>query len=151
LLATLPDDLERAHQELAVQIARGESLFPTQGWSPETGRIFSRARELCERVGDRAQMFSILYGLRLFHAFRLEMQTARQISEQILALANELNSPAMVARAHAAVGLSQLWMGELANAREHIELAMGPADSIETGLASDWDYSLMAVAVSQLA
>jgi class 3 adenylate cyclase/tetratricopeptide (TPR) repeat protein len=151
LLATLPDDPERARQELAIQIGRGESLFPTQGWSPETGSTFSRARELCEKVGEGAQMFGILIGLRLFHAFRLEMQTARQISEQILALANELDSPAMVARAHAAVGINRLWMGELVSAREHIELAMGSADSIQTGFASDWDYSIMAVAISHLA
>jgi hypothetical protein len=151
LLTALPDNPERARRELAIQIARGESLYPTQGWSPATGSTFSRARELCERVGERAQMFGILIGLRLFHSFRLEMQTARQITEQILALANELDTPAMVARAHAAVGLNRLWMGELVSAREHIELAMGSADSIQTGFAYDWDYSIMAVAISHLA
>ena len=57
LLQTLPDTDERARQELTLQLARGDSLYVTEGFgADEGGRIFRRARELCVRLGDRSQL-----------------------------------------------------------------------------------------------
>jgi predicted ATPase len=131
LLQSLPESPERYLHELVVQIARGQSLQATQGFAaPETGRTFGRARELCERFGDPAQLFSVLYGLFLFSRWRLELQTARQVAEQLVSTAKELNDPAKLVRAHGTLGASLLWLGELGNAREHLEWAKdttGPA------------------------
>jgi class 3 adenylate cyclase/tetratricopeptide (TPR) repeat protein len=153
LLKSLPESPERARQELAFQIAKGRSLYPTQGWAaPETGRAFGRARELCERFGDRTLLFTVLQGLRLFHQFRIELETARQLGEQLLALAEELNDPAMLRSAQGSLGLGLLWMGELVAAREHLERMRGPTGSIEAGLLSGaGDYDQMAAGLSLLA
>jgi tetratricopeptide (TPR) repeat protein len=153
LLGSLPEGPERARQELALQIARAESLIETRGWAaPEVGRAGTRARELCARFGDNAQLFYILACLRLFHRYRLELQTSRQLEEQLVSIAEELDDPAKLARAHGALGTSLLWMGELAAAKEHFERVRGPTGSIEGGLLVEaMDYNQMAASLSFLA
>jgi class 3 adenylate cyclase len=135
LLRTLPDSPERARQELAFQIAKGESLYATQGWATaETGHVYSRARELCVRFGDKTQLFSVLWGSRMFYRWRLELETSKQLEEQLVLVAEELNDPARLAYAHGSLGTSLLWMGELVAAREHFEQAKCPTSSIEGSL-----------------
>ena len=128
LLKSLPVGPNRARQELASQIARASCLYIIQGQAaPETGRAYSRARELCVRDGNRTQLFSILHGLRLFHQFRLELQTARELAEQLVSIAQELDDPSRLAVAHAALGSNLLWMGEPVAARQHLEIVRDPA------------------------
>ena len=153
LLQTLPESDKRGRQELAFQIARGDSLFITVGFAAEeTGRVFGRARELCEHFGDKTQLFSVLHGLRLFHRFRLELQTSSQLEEQLVSIAEQLNDPVRLAVAHGTLGSSLLWMGELVAARKHLELARGVTGFSEGG--AQWeprDYSTLSAGLSFLA
>src|SRR5262249_39070043 len=53
LLTTLPETRERSQQELVVQMTLGLALRATKGSSaPEVERLNTRARELCEQVGE---------------------------------------------------------------------------------------------------
>jgi len=153
LAESLPEGAEHAQQELALQIARGWSLYLTQGYAaPEVGRAYGRARELCVRFGDNTQLFSILDGLRLFHRFRLELQTSRQLEDQLVSIAEELNDPAKLARAHGSLGTTLLWMGELVAAHEHFERVRGPTGSLEGVVLSEaLDHEQVAASVSYLA
>ena len=64
LLKTLPDTPERAQQELTLQIALGVPLMATKGYAaPEVGKAYTRARELCQQVGETPQLFPVLWGL----------------------------------------------------------------------------------------
>ena len=67
LLKTLPDTPERAQQELTLQIALGAPLMATKGYAaPEVGKAYTRARELCQQVGDTPQLFPVLWGYGRF-------------------------------------------------------------------------------------
>jgi class 3 adenylate cyclase/predicted ATPase len=122
LLQTLPDTPARAQQELTVQIALGPVLRITTGENaPEVGHAYTRARELCQQLGDNAQMFSVLWGLRVFHTVRGEFQTARVLGEQLLSLAKQGQEPACSVLAHFAMGAVLFCQGELALAREHFD------------------------------
>src|SRR6266700_5936517 len=60
VLATLPETPARAQQELALQIAVGPALIATKGQaSPEVERTYTRAHEVCQQVGDAAQLFCL--------------------------------------------------------------------------------------------
>jgi predicted ATPase len=88
LLKTFPETLKWAQQELNYLIALGPPLVFTKGHSaPEVETIYSRARELCEQVGDNSQLFLILLGLRRFYFARGEFQRAHELGAQLLALA----------------------------------------------------------------
>jgi hypothetical protein len=55
LLRRLPDRPERIHKELPLQLGLGRALFAVKGFAAaEAERAFTRARELCEKLGDLA-------------------------------------------------------------------------------------------------
>jgi predicted ATPase len=125
LLTTLPDTLERAQQELVLQAALGEALMVTKGFAaPEAERAYARAWELCQRVGETPQLFPVLSGLRLFHMARAEWQSARELGEQLLRLAQKVQDPALLLGAHHAMGDTVYLQGELTRARMHQEHAI---------------------------
>jgi class 3 adenylate cyclase/predicted ATPase len=122
LLKTLPDTSERAQQELTLQIALGVPLMATKGYAaPEVEKAYSRARELCQQVGEASQLFPALYGLWTFHNVRTELQTARELGEQLLSLAQAAQDPTLLLEAHRALGSNLLMGGEFVPALEHLE------------------------------
>jgi predicted ATPase len=122
LLNTLPDTPERTRQELTLQIALGAPLMATKGFgAPEVGRAYARARELCQLTGDTSHLFPILRGLWEFYQLRAEHQTARELAEQLLALAQREADPALLLLAHNVLADTLLMLGEFRVAREHAE------------------------------
>jgi hypothetical protein len=78
----------------------------------------ARARELCRLLGDPPQLFPVLFGLNGFHTLRGELNTARELSSQLLAVAQARQDTALLLNAHFAVGLVLYNQGEfLARAR----------------------------------
>lgn len=64
LLTILPETRERSQQELGVLMILGAVLRVTKGQAaPEVERLYTRARELCEQVGEPLQLFRVLLGL----------------------------------------------------------------------------------------
>jgi predicted ATPase len=122
LLTTLPDTAERAQHELTLQTALGSALMTIKGFAaPEVERVYTRARALCRQVGETTQLFPVLWGLWLFYEVRGELQTARELAEQLLSLAQRQPDPAPVLAAHRAMGQTVYWQGELARARTSLE------------------------------
>jgi class 3 adenylate cyclase/predicted ATPase len=122
VLNTLPDTPERAQQELTLQIALGVPLMATKGFgAPEAGTVYRRARELCQHVGETLQLFPVLWGLWAFYVVRAEYQTGRELGEQCLRLAQNVQDPALLAEAHYALGTTLANLGEGPRAREHFE------------------------------
>ena len=61
LLKTLPDTPERAQQELTLQLALSDALITIKGYTaPEVGKTVTRARELCQQLGETPQLFPVL-------------------------------------------------------------------------------------------
>jgi predicted ATPase len=122
VLMTLPDNLERARQELNIQITLGPVLMAVKGQSsPDTEHAYARARELCQQVGETPQLFPVLYGLFRFHMVRAELQTTRELAEQLFTLAQRVKDPALLLEAHRVMGQTLFWLGEMAPAREHLD------------------------------
>jgi predicted ATPase len=87
LLQTLPNTSERVQQELPLQITLGPLLGMTQDFAaPEVETAYVRARELYQQVEATPQLFPILAGLCGFYLLRPELQTARELAEQLLTL-----------------------------------------------------------------
>ena len=113
LLKSLPDTSSHIQQELAFQIALGVPLAATRGFAaPEVEYAYARARELCRQVGETPQLFPVLAGLWRIYLVRGELQTARELGEQLLAL-NQ--------RAHDPLGTVLFFVGELTTALTHLE------------------------------
>jgi predicted ATPase len=123
LLTTLSDTLERARHELVLQTSLGSALAAAKGQgAPEFGEAYARARELCRQVGETpGQLFPVLFGLWYFHLARSEMQTACEIGQQLLSLAQSADDPALLLAAHRALGQNLSFLGEFTGARYHLE------------------------------
>jgi predicted ATPase len=122
LLATLPDTTERTQHELTLQTTLGGSLMTIKGFAaPEVERVYSRARALCRQVGETPQLFPVLWGLWLFYEVRGELQTARELAEQLLSLAQCQQDPAILLQAHRAMGQTVYWQGELTQSQAYLE------------------------------
>jgi class 3 adenylate cyclase/predicted ATPase len=122
LLNTLPDTPEHHQQELDVQTTLGWALSATKGLAaPEVAAAYHRARALCQEVGETPQIFPVLDGLATFYINREELQTARELGEQMLSLAQRGHDPARLVDAHIQLGNALFQLGEFGTARMHLE------------------------------
>ena len=132
VLDSLPDTPERAQRELALQTALGLVLTATRGHgAPEVGRTYARARALCQQVDDPRQLSATLAGLRRFYLVRGELQTAREIGEQLLRLAQRQHDTALLLWGHFGLGAPLYHLGELAAARVHLEQGIALYDPVQ--------------------
>src|SRR5207249_8093804 len=82
LLKTLPETPAHTQQSLTLHIALGAALQMAKGFgAPEAERAYARARELCQQVGETPEIVPVLYGLYRFYLGRLQLHTARELSE----------------------------------------------------------------------
>ncbi|MBI3796033.1 MAG: AAA family ATPase, partial [Deltaproteobacteria bacterium] len=125
LLMALPDTAERAQRELNLQVTLGPALMATKGYAAEeVKKTVARARELCQRLGETPQLFTVLRGLWGFYIVRAELQTALDLGEQLLRLAQSVQDPLLLLEAHYGLGATSFYRGEFARAREHSEQGM---------------------------
>ncbi len=130
LLQALPATPERLQQEITLQIPLGVSLVATKGYAaPEVEKIYTRALELCRQVEATPQLCWALWGLQGFYFVRAQLQTARELGEQLLSLAQRLQDPELLGVAHYVLGPVLCSLGELALARTHLEQGIALCDS----------------------
>ena len=128
-LKALPDTTQRSQQELALQMMLGPVLIATRGnGAMEVGAVYKRALELGRQVGEDAQLFPVLFGLRSFHLIRGELQPAFELAQQLVSLAESVQDSGLLVEAHLAQGNSLFLFGKLIPALEHMERAIGLYD-----------------------
>jgi predicted ATPase len=125
VLQTLPDSLERTQHELGLQTTLGTALIAIKGSAaPEVEHTYTRARELCQHLGDTPRLLQVLLGLHAFYVVRGNFHTARELGEQCLALVQHVHSPRRLLNVHYALGVTLFHRGEFAAARAHLEQGM---------------------------
>jgi predicted ATPase len=125
LLTSLPDTPERVQSELTLQTTLGPALMATRGYAaPEVAETYNRARELCQQAGDTSELFPVLWGMVVLYLGRADHETARELGEQCLSLAQRLDDPALLLEAHLALGDSWFHLGQLSQAHAHFEQGM---------------------------
>ena len=115
VLATLPETPERTQQELDLQIALGPALMATKGYGgPGSGAHLCPGPGACAAGGRHAAALPGAVGLvAVLSSSRGQLQTARELGEQLSRLAAALHDPALALEAHSA-GARLFWLGELA-------------------------------------
>jgi predicted ATPase len=94
----------------------------TKGYAgPEVERVYTRARDLCEQLGEPFELFVVLMGLSRVYVVRGELQTGRELAEHLMRLAQNVQDPALFLEAHEVLGWPLLWLGEVASAHKHVE------------------------------
>jgi predicted ATPase len=124
LLQTLPETPEHTQHTLTLHIALGAALQIAKGIAaPEVEHAYTQARTLCQQVGETPELVPVLLGLWRFYVTRAQYQTAREIGETLLHLAQRTDDPALAVIAHYALGFTWFCLGALPAARQHLEEA----------------------------
>ena len=98
---------------------------------PEVERVYERALALCQGMGETRELFGALTGLRVFHHMRGELQTAYNLGQRALALAERIGDDTLLLVAHGGLGNTLANQGELHRALEHLEQAIQLHDPSE--------------------
>ena len=129
LLTTLPDTPERARQELSLHIALGATLAVTKGYgNTEAERVYSRARELCQQLGETLQLFPVQWGLWTCYIVQAKQQLAREVGTQLLSLSQHVQDATFLLEAHMALAGSLHDLGEFTPARHHWDHSLAGYD-----------------------
>jgi len=132
LFKALPETLECRQHELSLYTALGRTLKDVRGYGdPEVEQAYTRARELCRQIGEAPQLFSTLLGLSIYFVVRAELQTARELGEQLLDIARGVQDPVLLVEAHYALGVTCFWLGEFVSARNHLEQGIAHYDPLK--------------------
>src|SRR5258705_4802969 len=123
LLATLPDTLQRAKQELSLQLVLGPSLSFVRG--PQAVEdIYARARELARDVGGTPELFPALSGLAFAQMVRGRLPEARALAEEFLELAEPQQDALVLAAGHSMLAYAAWWQGDFIDVRNHSRLGL---------------------------
>jgi tetratricopeptide (TPR) repeat protein len=125
LLTTLPDTRERLQRELDVHMALASAYHASKGQAaPEVEQTYTRARQLCEHLGDDQQLFYVLMGLYRNYSGRGQHQKALEAVDTFCQIAQCTQDQRLLMEAHMAQGTWMLHVGQLAGARDHLEQAV---------------------------
>ncbi len=125
LLEELPQDRTRLELELQLQQSLANAFIAAKGFAaPETIVAFNRALVLCKELGSASQIFAILNGLVGAHLMGGEIQKARAVAQDLLALALEGNDTTGLLMGHRVLGMSLFMLGELTQSKRELQDAM---------------------------
>jgi predicted ATPase len=123
---------ERTRLELDLQISLGKALLALHGYaSPRVDQVFARARELCDALGDAhagQALVQVLLAQGAFHLMRADLDQAQQDAEQVMALARQSGSSALLLTSHLVMGAAALYRADYAQARENLQAVLALYD-----------------------
>jgi predicted ATPase len=107
----MPASPERAGLELQLLVMAGIALLVTEGYASEGAKqSYTRARELCQQLGARQELFPILWGLWGYYLSVGRGEVSWDIAMQLRTLSAE-GRPADRVRAAWALGTSAVFAG----------------------------------------
>jgi predicted ATPase len=141
-LKTLPHPPEYLQQELHLLTALGPALVAVQGYSAlDVEHTYTRAREICQQLGDALQLSRALWGLLTCYLVRAEHQTARELGEELLTLAQRQQDTELLCLGHFALGAALYCLGAFAPAHEHLAQSIA-FDDLQQSLAHPFLFGM---------
>jgi predicted ATPase/class 3 adenylate cyclase len=116
-LAQLPANAATRAQELALQTLLGLAVMMNKGYAAlEVEQAYERARELCGSLDDVPAVYPVLSGQWEFYIVRAELETAAELAQQLHALSQQTQEPALKLEARRVQGTTLFWQGQLQEA-----------------------------------
>src|SRR3989442_13039855 len=88
----------------------------------------TRAREICQQLGDSAQLFPAVNGVWAYYLVSAEMRAAREVAIELLRMAESSQDRLLLCGAHISMGTSLHHTAELPAADEHFVRGLAPYD-----------------------
>jgi predicted ATPase len=126
----IPYETERTKVEIELHVGIGAVYIATHGYgAPEVLASYAQAQALCDRIGERADIFPALWGQWMFRSGRSEVERAWQLCARLMALAEKSGSAGLRLQAHHATWATSFARGELAQTCAHAEAGLAIYDA----------------------
>ena len=133
-LVHLPETATTLTLAIDIHVDVGPVLIQLRGGaSPEVAANYDRARELCDRIGERARLFPAVWGTWYVNNIRGDYRRARELGDQLLTVAQENGDAAQLLQAHHALFPILVQHGELDAAEAHAREGMALYDPQKHG------------------
>jgi predicted ATPase len=139
-IGAITDEGERTKREVELQVALGAAFIANRGFSaPEVLEAYSKAEALCERLGERADLFPAIWGQWMFRTGRSEMDAARRLCQRLLDLAEKFGDSGLKIEAHHAMWSTSFVCGAFDQTRAHAQAGLKLFDAkLHRALASSY-------------
>ena len=132
LLKTSPQTPQSKEQELRLQVLLGRAWILAEGYAArEVEAAYTRARDLCEEVGDTHQLFLVLLGLWQMYISRQALELANNTGARLLPLALAEKDSDFALEAHIAQSITFHAQGAFSSALIHANEAIELHDPTE--------------------
>jgi tetratricopeptide (TPR) repeat protein len=120
-----PDSIERAQQELSLLIRLTISLSSSRGYAvDEVHDVLTEARELCDRLGNVADLYPVLRGLCTFSIVRSDLEVAETLARRCLQIGEQTGHVPFLIEGDTPLGYILVGRGDYRQARFHLERAL---------------------------
>jgi predicted ATPase/DNA-binding winged helix-turn-helix (wHTH) protein len=128
-LGYIADEMERLKTEVELQVAMGAAYMALRGFgAPEVQEAYARAEALCDRLGERADLFPAIWGQWMFRTGRSEMPHSRRLGAHLISLGEKSGEAGLKLQAHHAMWSTSFAAGELTEALRHAEAGLSLYD-----------------------
>lgn len=122
ILHSQPETEGRMQQEVELQIALAVPIVAARGYaSPQVRRIYDRANDLCQKLGDTPDSFTSLVGLTRYYGVSGDFETGYKLAGQLLAIARAAQENDLLLEADRQMGGILFGAGRLKEARNCFE------------------------------
>jgi adenylate cyclase len=88
-------------QELKLQLVLASALGVSAGWaSEERVRVLERARQLCQRIGEKKEVFPVLWHLCQADLNGCRVKSALELADRSMRIAGRCGDPTLILLAH---------------------------------------------------
>jgi DNA-binding SARP family transcriptional activator/predicted ATPase len=120
IIRTLPRSPALLRQELEYQKVLGVTMMAAKGWAAkEVLDAYTQARTLCEELGDKTELFTVLRGEGQYRMIRGESEIARELGNRCTALTAGSHDHGMQIETHHLFWTNSFFMGEYATSEFH--------------------------------
>jgi predicted ATPase len=120
----LPLGPERHQLELGLQMIRGVAMRSVRGWAaPELESTFTRARALCQALGDTPELFPVLWNLTFFNMIRGNVGEVAEQTAALMRQAEQSGQRPFQMAAHHLAGVTAEFAGAFPVSHQLLEAA----------------------------
>jgi predicted ATPase len=124
MMRMTPEAPSRTQVEMGLHLILGSALSMSRGHSlPDAGKSMTRARELCQQMGEPTELFTVIFALWAYYIVGAKLEDARQMAEQLLRMGEHAQDQVLLLGAHYTLGTTMQFLGKLPEGQEHLALA----------------------------
>src|ERR1700730_6523363 len=139
-MLALDDTTRGGSEEMHLQAGLGISSMYTMGNSEQSHAALMRGLELAEKFHDPVNQFRLISQLHSFHRRAGNFDRMLAVAQRSEAVAKEMANTIGLAAAHSLLGVSHHLIGNQAEARAHLEVALARAPASNSAKARRFGF-----------